>query len=157
MKDQTVIVLERTPTADSRSCDCSKISERELLRSSKSHMRDVRRTGDLLCRRFAKALEIHDHDKVSDICAFHKEFVTDFGTRDWLDNHFKVNRHHLSESGGVPEDVDLIDVLEHITDCVAAGTARTGVVYPVKLPDDLLQKAVENTVKFLTDRVRVVS
>jgi hypothetical protein len=40
-------------------------------------------------------------------------------------------------------------VLEHIVDCVAAGLARSGEVRPVELSDELLQKALRNTVELV--------
>jgi hypothetical protein len=46
-------------------------------------------------------------------------------------------------------------VLECITDCVMAGLARSGKVYDVILPNELLQKAVCNTFKMLIDAIEV--
>jgi hypothetical protein len=66
-----------------------------------------------------------------------------------------VNRHHLDKADGVPTDVNLIDVLEHIADCVMAGMARSGSVYELKLPDEVLQRAFANTVNLLKSLVGV--
>ena len=49
--------------------------------------------------------------------------------------------------------MDLLDVLEMIADCVVAGMARNGTVYPVKIPIDVLARAFDNTVKLLTSQV----
>jgi hypothetical protein len=57
---------------------------------------------------------------------------------------------------GVPADVNLIDVLDYIADCVMAGMARSGSVYPSALPPDLLTTAFQNTVALLKAQVVVV-
>ena len=56
----------------------------------------------------------------------------------------------------VPKDVNLIDVLEMICDCVSAGLARTGEVYDVTLSGETLQKAFKNTVDMLIKNIKVV-
>jgi hypothetical protein len=93
--------------------------------------------------------ENHDHDKISDIEGFHRDFLTGFKETTWWDNHRKVNRHHLLEADGVPEDVNLIDVLDMIADCVMAGMARSGSVYPINIEPDVLMRAFQNTVELL--------
>lgn len=102
-----------------------------------------------------KSAIFHDHDKLSNIDQFHEDFLTGFRQTTWWDNHRKVNRHHLTTHDGVPEDVNLIDVLEMITDCVMAGKARSGKVYSVDIPPAVLQKAFDNTVQLLIDNVEV--
>lgn len=69
----------------------------------------------------------------------------------WLKKHYMEERHHLNSY--CPDDVNLIDVIEMICDCVCAGMARTGEVRPVEIKSEVLQKAVENTVKMLSDAV----
>jgi hypothetical protein len=98
----------------------------------------------------------HDADKLTDIDSFHEDFVTGFKQTSWWNRHRKLNRHHLLESDGVPEDVNLIDVLDMIADCIMAGMARTGTVYPLEISDDVLRQAFENTVALLKDQVVVI-
>jgi hypothetical protein len=97
----------------------------------------------------------HDSDKIEDIGQFHADFLTGFKSTIWWDNHRKINRHHINIADGVREDVNLVDVLEHIVDCVMAGKARTGTVYPLHLPQELLEKAFQNTVELLKNQVEV--
>jgi hypothetical protein len=66
-----------------------------------------------------------------------------------------LNRHHLTKKDGIPDDVNLIDVLDFISDCVVAGMARSGKVYPLELPSELLQRAFDNTVSLLKAEVKV--
>lgn len=56
----------------------------------------------------------------------------------------------------MPEDVNLIDVLEMIVDCVMAGMARTGNVYPLDIKNEVLRKAFDNTVELLKRNVEVI-
>jgi hypothetical protein len=51
--------------------------------------------------------------------------------------------------------VNLIDVLDMIVDCVMAGMARTGSVYPLEIDQDVLRRAFENTVELLKANVAV--
>ena len=99
----------------------------------------------------------HDTDKLTDIDGFHRDFVTGFdaGYQDWWEAHKRLNRHHLNQDDGVRDDVNLIDVLDFIADCVMAGMARSGSVYPLSLSPELLERAFQNTVKLLEVVVEV--
>jgi hypothetical protein len=55
----------------------------------------------------------------------------------------------------VRDDVALVDVLEFVADCVMAGMARSGRVYDLTLPNEVLQKALKNTTEKLKAQVRV--
>lgn len=81
--------------------------------------------------------------------------LTGFEKHDWWDRHKKLNRHHLLEAEGIPEDVNLVDVLDMIADCVMAGMARSGSVYPVNLSSEILVRAFQNTVDLLKAEVVV--
>ena len=95
----------------------------------------------------------HDYDKLTAIDWFHEDFVTGFKQTGWWDNHRKIHRHHLAQEDGVPEDVNLLDVLEYISDCVMAGMARSGSVYDLTMPPELLERAFKNTVELLKAEV----
>jgi hypothetical protein len=81
--------------------------------------------------------------------------LTGFKQTEWWDAHRKLNRHHLTQDDGIPADVNLIDVLDFIADCVMAGMARSGSVYDLKLPPELLERAFQNTVTLLKSQVVV--
>lgn len=66
-----------------------------------------------------------------------------------------MNRHHLLQPDGVPTDVNLIDVLDMIVDCVMAGMSRTGTVYPLTITDEVLRTAFSNTVDLLKNKIVV--
>jgi hypothetical protein len=150
-----MIVIHKSETADTRTSDFANVSKETLLASSKQHIEDVRQALDFFNCRVDEATYRHDTDKITDIDGFHADFVTGFTEHSWWDRHRALNRHHLTEADGVPADVNLIDVLDFIADCVMAGMARSGSVYPLTLPPELLERAFQNTVALLKAQVSV--
>jgi hypothetical protein len=150
-----MITIKKSPTADTRTCDWSKVTKEQLIESSQQHIHDVGKGLSHFAFLLMRAAGQHDHDKISGIDQFHDDFKTGFEQTHWWDNHRKVNRHHINMDDGVPEDVNLIDVIEHIVDCVMAGMARRGNVFDIQLANKLLQKAVNNTTELLKENVTV--
>lgn len=72
----------------------------------------------------------------------------------WFHKHCSEERHHISKY--CPDNVNLIDVIEMICDCVCAGMARTGEVYDVKISPEILANAVSNTVEMCKNAVEVL-
>jgi len=150
-----MIEIEKSKTADTRTCGFANTSKDTLLKSSYQHIEDVRQGMYFFSRLLAEASKEHDFDKISDIDGFHRDFLTGFKEHSWWDNHRKVNRHHLLEADGVPDDVNLVDVIEMIVDCVMSGMARSGSVYPLNISPEVLMKAFNNTVELLKIQVVV--
>lgn len=150
-----MITILPSPTADTRTCDYAKVSKETLYDSSIQHIGDVRRALGFFAGMAYQAADEHDRDKLSDIGGFHADFLTGFEQTGWWDRHRTFNRHHLEQEDGIPTDVNLIDVLDYIADCVMAGKARSGTVYPLVLPAELLERAFQNTVTLLKDEVVV--
>lgn len=150
-----MITIEKSSTADTRTCDFTKVTRETLLKSSEQHIDDVAAALNFFVSKIGQAIQNHDPDKITDIDGFHRDFITGFKQTTWWDAHRKSNRHHLTEADGVPEDVNLIDVLDYIADCVMAGMGRSGSVYPLHLPSGLLERAFQNTVELLKQQVVV--
>lgn len=150
-----MIKIKKSQTADTRTCDFANTSKETLLASSRQHIGDVVKALAFFSGKLVQAAGEHDYDKLTAIDHFHADFVTGFKQTGWWDNHRRIHRHHLDKSDGVPENVNLIDVMEHISDCVMAGMARSGSVYELKLSDELLQRAFQNTVAMLKNEVVV--
>lgn len=151
-----MIRIRKSPTADTRTCDFANVSKEVLLKSSMQHIGDVASAFQFIAEKMRDSVLLHDHDKLSGIDGFHSDFISGFENTTWWDNHRKVNRHHLLQEDGIRDDVNLIDVLDFISDCVMAGMARSGSVYALELPNELLQKSFQNTVKLLISQVVVV-
>ena len=150
-----MIRIKQSKTADTRSCDFSTVSKETLLASSHQHIKDVDSALVYFAESLCMAAIVHDHDKITDIDGFHRDFVTGFKQTIWWDNHRKVNRHHLLDADGIPENVNLLDVLEMIADCVMAGMARTGSVYPLNIAPETLMRAFQNTTELLKAQIVV--
>lgn len=150
-----MIHIQKSKTADSRTCDFSKVSKDQLLASSVQHIGDIGKGMGFFCTMLMNAASSHDRDKFTGIDHFHADFITGFKETGWWDNHRKVTRHHLLAADGVPEDVNLVDVLEMIVDCVMAGMGRSGEVYPLDIDQAVLMKAFHNTSTLLKSQIVV--
>jgi hypothetical protein len=153
------IKIKNSKNADTRTCDWSKVTKEELLKNSLQHIEDVRQGMNLFERKIFYAGMRHDFTKVelSNAEDFHKDFTNGFkeGHQSWWKMHQSVERHHLKNPEYVQEDVNLIDILEMITDGVMAGLARSGEYRKEEIPDSLLRKAFDNTIQLLLDNVEV--
>jgi hypothetical protein len=150
-----MIEIKKSPTADTRTCDSSKVDRKQLLESSRQHIVDVAKAMAFFSSKLLMAASEHDYDKLTEIDWFHADFQTNFKETGWWDNHRKIHRHHLGHADGIPDDVNLLDLLEYISDCVMAGMARSGEVYEITANDELLSKAFQNTVQLLKSQVKV--
>ena len=65
-----------------------------------------------------------------------------------------TERHHLNDR--VPEDVNLLDVLEMVIDCTCAGLARSGNVYPITIPQEVIEQAIENTKQMIINNTEII-
>jgi len=147
-----MILIERSPTANKVGQD---ITMGTLLVSTEMHRDDVRAALSLLSYTLDKRGETHDLDKLNKLPEFHVAFKDGFKDGKWFDTHMKNSRHHLSYCTGVPEDVNLLDVLEYIADCVMAGRARGTELRPVIIDAEVLARAFGNTVDMLNSQVLV--
>lgn len=153
-----MITIKPSTTADTRTCDVSTVSEAQLLASSVQHIGDVGQALAFFGSLVTAAAVRHDTDKLTDIKGFYRDFVRGFAEPDytaWWRQHRILNRHHLTYPDGTPTDVNLIDVLDYIADCVMAGMGRSGSVYPLELGPELLERAFQNTVELLKAQVVV--
>lgn len=150
-----MIKIKQSKTADTRTCDVSLVDKETLLASSMQHIGDVGKALAFFSSKLTEAASQHDYDKLTDIDWFLSDFKTKFEKTGWWDNHRKIHRHHLVQSDGIPSDVNLIDVLEYISDCVMAGMARSGSVYALPVDVDLLTRAFNNTIELLKSNVEV--
>ena len=150
-----MIEISTSPTADTRTCDYARVSKETLRDSSAQHIQDVGAALAFFSTMLTASAVRHDTDKLTDIDGFHADFLTGFAVTTWWDRHRRLNRHHLQQDDGIPVDVNLIDVLDFIADCVMAGMARSGSVYPLSLPAELLERAFQNTVTLLKSQITV--
>lgn len=138
----------------------------EFMNANQSHIQDVKN----MMRVFAEELQLtadsHDFTKVTEPYAsmFYRDLCNtiegkmEFFDGEWSTIHYEeLERHHLNRC--CPEDVSLFDVIEMLCDCVCAGAARSGStnqIYDPIIPESVLVKAVQNTIKLLKDSIEIV-
>lgn len=118
LETEIMIEIQKSQTADTRTCDFANTNKETLLASSRQHIGDVVKALAFFSSKITEAAGEHDYDKLTTIDWFHADFVTGFKQTGWWDNHRKIHRHHLDKADGVPDDVNLLDIIEHISDCV---------------------------------------
>lgn len=119
-------------------------TQEDILQQTRMHIGDVSKGLSQLGKQLMARGDIHDHTKMSGIKDFHSELITDFKTDAWWKKHKATERHHLQDDDGVRENVNLLDVVECVVDCVMAGMARGGDLRKMEIPSKVLQKAVQN-------------
>lgn len=130
------------------------ITEDMVEKETKDHIAAVRKTIAFLAEKLLDQSKIHDHTKLEHLTAFTKEIAEDFKEEKWFKLHYTTERHHLLNH--VPDDVNLIDVLEMVADGVCAGMARNGSCYDIEIPEEVLNKAVKNTQELLMKNIKVI-
>lgn len=152
------IIIKPSNNADSRTSDKNrKISFEEFMESTESHRNDVKRTMESFANEIIQRGKDHDWTKISRAREFFTQFTlakeqgVDFKDSDWYKYHTTEERHHLNTR--VPNDINLIDIIEYLCDCICAGYARSGDVYHIDITNDDLRKAYENTQEMIKNNV----
>ena len=135
---------------------------RQFERSNRMHCTDVSEMMKSLAAEIGHAGNLHDITKMRepDKSLFYRELCStiegkmNFVEGRWYPMHCQTERHHIDKF--CHDDVNLIDILEMICDCVCAGMARSGKVRPIEIPSEVLQKAVVNTVEMCRSSVELV-
>lgn len=76
-----------------------------------------------------------------------------FDDGEWYKFHYDNERHHLLRR--CPDDVNLVDVIEMICDCVCAGMARSDEVRDLEISPEILMAAVKNTVALCREAIEL--
>lgn len=154
-----MIEIKKNPNGDTRTAP-KNVSFEDFRIANDMHICDVGNVMWELAKMIDAKGENHDCTKKSQEKLFYDNFLstmnhgTDFTKDEWYQMHIKAERHHLLAN--CPDDVNLIDVLEMIVDCTCAGLARSGEVRPMEINDDILRKAINNTVELIKSMVEVV-
>ena len=153
-----MIEIKKNPNGDTRTAPKG-ITFEEFQEANDMHIYDVASVMYELSKMVDSAGEHHDCTKKSQERMFYNNFLstmndgTDFVNDEWYQLHIKAERHHLLSN--CPDDVNLIDVLEMIADCVCAGMARSGEIRDLEINPDILNRAVQNTAKLIKDMIVV--
>lgn len=151
------IKIKKSQDADTRTAK-GEVTKKELLQNTYSHIEDVQNVSEFIAKKLIEQCKNHDHTKVEYIDQFYEDFTSgrqgkEFKELPWWQIH-KTERHHLNDS--VPEDVNLIDVLEMVIDCTVAGLGRSGNVYDITISQEVLKQAINNTKQLIIENTEVV-
>lgn len=159
-KFDKVIDIVANNLGDTRTAN-RKPSFDEFQAANGSHMTDVHDVMHEIAKLINKAGLEHDYTKklyepefYADFCKVLDGSTEKFIDMEWYHTHIRKERHHINSR--CPDDVDLIDIVEHVVDCCCAGKTRSGYISPVVIDLEILQKAVENTVKLIDNNTRIV-
>ena len=148
-----MIQVKKSPNADSRSAK-GKLNINDLERDTKSHVNDVKNGLDFIASLIKSRGSDHDHTKLENMNDFYNALVSgNVKETSWYKKHITEERHHLKSN--VPDNVNLIDVIEHIVDCTMAGLTRSGKIYDTDINPETLELAVQNTVELLKNNIYV--
>ena len=154
------IIIKKNPNGDTRTAS-KNISYEEFQEANDMHKRDVYEVMKYLSRLISVTELFHDFTKKREEQLCYKNFLsamnngTNFVEDEWYQLHINEERHHLLSR--CPEDVNLIDVIEMIVDCTCAGLARSGEVRGLEINSEILEKAVQNTVKLILREIELVN
>lgn len=153
-----MIEIYKNPNGDTRTAPKG-ITFEQFQEANDMHIEDVRAVMYELSKMVDERGENHDCTKKSQERMFYNNFLstinegTDFVNDEWYQLHIKAERHHLLSN--CPEDVNLVDILEMISDCVCAGMARSGEIRDLEIDDEILRKAVSNTADLIKSMIIV--
>ena len=151
--DKRKITIKRSSSADSRSSP-TPIPVKVLKTSTMMHISDVRKAIGLFQQLLGEAGVNHDNTKMSKLEDFSDALNSgEVKKSGWYKKHITQERHHLKSH--VPDNVNLIDVLEYVADIVTAGLARSGDVYDDDLSPTVLKVALANTIELLKKSIIV--
>ena len=148
------VIIHKNPNGDTRTAP-KNITFEQFQEASDSHRDDVNKVISVLSLMLSENGVKHDRTKKSEEAMFYRDFLAtlndgkDFVSGEWYQLHVNTERHHLLSR--CPEDVNLLDVVEMIVDCVCAGKTRSGEVRDLEISTDILEKALKNTVKLVDD------
>ena len=154
-----MIKIKKNPNGDTRTAP-KNVSFEDFQEANDMHISDVNHVMEWLSNLVKFRGVLHDYTKISQEKLFYDNFLstmnngTDFTKDEWYQIHINAERHHLLSK--CPNDVNLIDILEMIVDCTCSGLARSGEVRPMEINDDILHKAIDNTVELIKSMIEVV-
>ena len=148
--DEQKVIIKRNPYGDTRTAP-DDYSHDKFRDANREHADTVKRLMSRISSELYDRADAHDFTKFFREEEFWRDFVkakTDpefkFTDGEWYKMHVNAERHHLHDS--VPIDVDILDIIEMLCDCIAAGYARSGNVYDIDIPITVLAEAINNTI-----------
>ena len=154
-----VVEINKLPNTNSREAKKGNISFEDFSNETNIHREDVKNVLYFLASKLEEDGDKHDWTKKERERQFYDSFTAakekglDFKKDAWYKYHVTTERHHIASH--VAKDINLIDVIEMISDCCCAGLARSGKIYDIDIKPDVLMKAFNNTVQLTKDSIKL--
>ena len=140
------IKIKKCPTVESKE---------DYLVVQAMHVSDVQKGCAFIANKIIEAGINHDYSKIPLLDDYIKNNIAaksgdEIKASEWYQTHIIKERHHLNAK--CPDDVNLIDVVEMLVDCVTAAIARKGYMpepEAFNIDGKILQQAYKNTVELL--------
>ena len=152
------VIIKKNPNGDTRTAPKG-ISFEEFHEANVSHIGDVQ----AVMKRLSDQLRLngyqHDYTKLDYEREFYNNFVdtinngTDFVSNTWYQKHIDLEKHHPFSK--CHDDINLLDIIETIVDCVCAGMARSGEIRSLEFNEEIVKKAIDNTVALVYNLIEV--
>ena len=154
-----VVEINKLPNTNSREAKKGNISFEDFSNEINIHREDVKNVLYFLASKLEEAGDKHDWTKKERERQFYDSFTAakekglDFKKDAWYKYHVTTERHHIASH--VAKDINLIAVIEMISDCCCAGLARSGEIRDIELKPDVLMKAFNDTVQLTKDSIKL--
>ena len=154
-----VVEINKLPSTNSREANKGNISFEDFSNETNIHREDVKNVLYFLASKLEEAGDKHDWTKKERERQFYDSFTAakekglDFKKDAWYKYHVTTERHHIASH--VAKDINLIDVIEMISDCCCAGLARSGEIRDIEIKPDVLMKAFNDTVQLTKDSIKL--
>ena len=150
-------IIYKNSNGDTRTAP-KNVTYKEFQKANDMHREDVKNTMNEVAFLLMEKGKKHDWTKKDYEEMFYNNFLstlnngTNFIEDEWYQLHIEKEKHHLFSK--CHDDVDLLDVIEMVVDCVCAGKARSGEIRGLEINQEILDKALKNTVKKINEMVK---
>ena len=150
-------IIYKNSNGDTRTAP-KNVTFKEFQKANDMHREDVKNTMNEVAFLLMEKGKKHDWTKKDYEEMFYNNFLstlnngTNFIEDEWYQLHIEKEKHHLTSK--CHDDVDLLDVIEMVVDCVCAGKARSGEIRGLEINQEILDKALKNTVKKINEMVK---
>ena len=152
------IKIKHNPNGDSRTVT-EPATFSDFHKANIDHIKDVRAVMKVLVNILKAKGNCHDWTKIWYEAEFYENYLDailnkkDFVSNTWYQKHIAYEKHHPFSY--CHDDINLLDIIETIVDCICAGKARSGKIRPLEFDEEILKKAVANTVKLIDEMTEV--
>lgn len=150
-------IIYKNSNGDTRTAP-KNVTFKEFQKANDMHREDVKNTMNEVAFLLMEKGKKHDWTKKDYEEMFYNNFLstlnngTNFIEDEWYKLHIEKEKHHLFSK--CHDNVDLLDVIEMVVDCVCAGKARSGEIRDLEINQEILDKALKNTVKKINEMVK---